>query len=185
MATLRAGRCECDASAVTLVATSSEAAQKDERNRATRARALAAETHPHPPQNTLFASLFLNDKQCSSKFLQKKKCKPGTPGSGRAFTHSRAHARAEPGLANGSERKRAGPAASAARCAETKGPRVHPWPRVFRAAAWAGRALITSAGTEKPNGEAAGHRPIGNLMHVTVLHLVGSRIQGVNCNLHA
>jgi len=49
----------------------------------------------------------------------------------------------------------------------------------------AGRALITSAGTEKPNGEAAGHRPIGNLMHVTVLHLVGSRIQGVNCNLHA
>jgi len=44
----------------------------------------------------------------------------------------------------------------------------------------AGRALITSAGTEKPNGEAAGHRPIGNLMLVR-LHLVGSRIQGVTC----
>ena len=137
--------------------------QEDERNRATRARALAAETHPHPP-----------------------KCKPGTPGSGRAVSRSRAHApRAEPALANGSERGRAGPAASAARCAETKGPRVHPWPRVFRAAVWAGRALITSAGTEKPHVVAAGHRPIGNLMHVTVLHLVGSRIQGVNCNLHA
>ena len=44
----------------------------------------------------------------------------------------------------------------------------------------AGRALITSAGTEKPHGEAAGHRPIGNLMLVR-LHLVGSRIQGVTC----